>query len=627
MKRGLLALLLVAVQLRAEVPAPGAEGILRSAFEAEIADQRARALDLFRQYLDKGPESAFLRAQEARLLSQEGKPAEALLAARRALAIAPHRKEYHLLVAELLRLGDKKSDAAQVLTEATLRFPDDGELEFHLAETLGDLSRSAEALVHYRQALFYNGSAGSRAPVYRSVSLLRLAVLRLQASDPLRARPYMERYLQLNPDRLWSRNVLASDIYLSLGQFEEASRELGYVIGADSGRAIEAGIDQKKARMVKGTIDCFLQRPGCSLLKEFPDSILARGLLQSHAREHGPALRTLLPFIRENQQNLFARMAAYRALRSAGTETIEDLLALSALCEQYGRHRDALELLESARLLVRKEDRPEEQRQFRERRLHRHMARVFGKLGQTHRALVEYREAWKDAGQEDIDLRLEFARLLSTDEGRSEEALKMLGEPESLPGRLLRASILETLDRCEEALKVLDAAGPEGEQAAPYLRASCFERMGMRKEASAAARVLFEARKNDPIAMNFLAYMLALEGRDLEEAKALSLRTLAADPESVAYQDTYGWILFQQKDFTRARYHLQFASRLSEEEGQANAEVYFHVGEVYLALGEKNKALYYLDSARRKLAEKSKQGRMEESLYKSILARLKGLES
>lgn len=627
MKRGLLALLLVAAGLRAEAPASGAEGILRSAFEAEIADERSRALDLFRQYLEKGPESAFLRAQEARLLSQEGKQDEALAAARRALAIAPHRKEYHLLLAELMRLKNKKDDAAQVLTDAVLRFADDGELEFHLAETLGDLSRSSEALIHYRQALFYNGSAGSRAPVYRSVSLLRLAVLRLQARDPLRARPYMERYLQLNPDRLWSRNVLASDIYLSTGQFEEASREFGIIISADSARAVEAGLDQKKARMVKGTLDCYLGRPGCSLLAEFPDSILARGLLQSHARQHGPALRTLLPFIRENQQNLFARMAAYRALRFSGGETLEDLFALSALCEQYGRHRDALELMEAARVLVSKEDRPTEQRQFRERRIHRHMARLYGKLGQTHRALVEYREAWKDAGQEDIDLRLEFARLLSTNEGRSEEALKMLGEPESLPGRLLRASILETLDRCEEALQVLDAAGPQGEEAAPYLRASCFERMGKRAEATAAARALFLARKDDPIAMNFLAYMLALEGKNLNEAQALSERTLARDPDSAAYQDTYGWILFQQKDFSRARYHLQFASRLSEEEGQPNAEVYFHVGEVYLALGEKNKALYYLDSARRKLAEKSNPGRMDQSLYKSILARLKGLES
>jgi tetratricopeptide (TPR) repeat protein len=515
-----------------------------------------------------------------------------------------------------------------VLTAASLRFPDDGEVEFHLAESLGDLSRPAEAIVHYRQALFYNGNAGSRAPVYRSISLLRLAVLRLQARNPLRAKSYMERYMQLNPDRIWSRNVLAADIYLALGQFEDASREFGMIIAADKSKAVEAGVDQQKARMVKGTVDCYLGRSGCALLHDFKkNSILAQGLLQSHAGEHGLALRTLLPFLRENQQNLFARMAAYRALRASGSETVEDTIALAALCEQYGRNRDALDLLEEVRFKIRKEDLPESQRKFRERRIHRQMARLYGRLGQTHRALVEYREAWKDDGNEDADLRMEFARLLSTEEGRSEEALVTLGIPESIPGKILRASILESLDRCEEALQILDETGSEGETAAPFMRASCFERMGKRSEAADAARKVLASRSNDPVAMNFLAYMLALEGRDLGEASSLSQRTLAADPDNVAYQDTYGWILFQQKDYSRARYHLQFASRLSEEEGQPHAEVYYHVGEVYLALNDKSRALYYLDSARRRLAGKNKQSRMDEALYSKILDRLKDLES
>lgn len=627
MRRGLLALLLLAAQLRAEVPDSGTEGILRSAFEAELRDRRSEALDLFRKYLEKGPESAFLRGQEARLLSAEGRHDEALAAGLRAVAIAPHRKEYHLLAAELLRLKGRKEEAREVLSHASLRFADDGEIEFHLAESLGDLS-PPDAVVHYRQALFYNGNAGSRAPVYRSVALLRLAVLRLQARNPRRARVYMERYLQLNPDRIWSRNVLAADIYLPLGMFEEASREFGLIVAAEKARAVEAGVDQQKARMVKGSVDCYLGRPGCDLLQEFKSSsVLARGLLLSHSGEHGQALRVLLPFIRENQQNIFARMAAYRALKATGGETLEDIFALAALCEHYGRYRDALELLESGRLKMRGEDGTEAQRRFRERRIHRQMARLYGRMGQTHRALVEYREAWKDDGSEDTELRMEFARLLSTEEGRSEEALATLGSPESLPGQILRASILESMDRCEEALAILDASGAEGERAAPFMRASCMERLGKRAEAASAARTLLESRQNDPVAMNFLAYMLALESQNLAEAKKLSEQTLAADPDNVAYQDTYGWILFQQGDFARARYHLQFASRLSEEEGQPHAEVYYHVGEVYLALKDTRRALYYFDSARRRLAQRTKLSRMDDLLNQKVLSRLKDLES
>ncbi|HMY45796.1 MAG TPA: hypothetical protein PKX74_09975, partial [Leptospiraceae bacterium] len=141
-------------------------------------------------------------------------------------------------------------------------------------------------------------------------------------------------------------------------------------------------------------------------------------------------------------------------------------------------------------------------------------------------------------------------------------------------------------------------------------------------EAEKAFREVYSKRSDLPLIQNSLAYVLSLQGKELQEARSLIEKAVAADSDDAHFQDTYGWIYFQTGDHLRARYHLQFASRLLDEEGHRNAEVFDHLGHVYEALGQNERSLYYFDSAYRILAEKAKRMPFEENLMKNIQSKM-----
>ncbi len=94
-------------------------------------------------------------------------------------------------------------------------------------------------------------------------------------------------------------------------------------------------------------------------------------------------------------------------------------------------------------------------------------------------------------------------------------------------------------------------------------------------------------KPNDPEAMNYLGYMWAEQKENLPRARELIERALKLDPENDAFLDSMGWVLFQQGDAAGALgYLLQAVAKLE----QPDATVYDHLGEVYAALKEMDKA-------------------------------------
>ncbi len=88
-----------------------------------------------------------------------------------------------------------------------------------------------------------------------------------------------------------------------------------------------------------------------------------------------------------------------------------------------------------------------------------------------------------------------------------------------------------------------------------------------------------EALKIDPdntYVLNNYAYFLSLRNTDLEKAEKLSKRSLELRPEEKNYMDTYGWILFMQKNYAEAEVWLAKASALAP----ANANILEHYGDV-----------------------------------------------
>jgi tetratricopeptide (TPR) repeat protein len=121
---------------------------------------------------------------------------------------------------------------------------------------------------------------------------------------------------------------------------------------------------------------------------------------------------------------------------------------------------------------------------------------------------------------------------------------------------------------------------------AGFLLGAAYERNGQRDQAVAIFRGVIQ---NDPdfhAALNYLGYMWAERGENLEEALKLVRRAVALEPDNGAYVDSLGWTHFQLRQLDRARSYLERATRLEPED----ATVHEHLGDVYAALGENVKA-------------------------------------
>ena len=81
-------------------------------------------------------------------------------------------------------------------------------------------------------------------------------------------------------------------------------------------------------------------------------------------------------------------------------------------------------------------------------------------------------------------------------------------------------------------------------------------------------------------ARNYVAYTLALLGRDLDHALVYARAAVVAEPENPAYLDTLAWVLFRRGDPAAALPHLQQAARLDTE----NPPIAAHLRSILSAL-------------------------------------------
>jgi tetratricopeptide (TPR) repeat protein len=91
------------------------------------------------------------------------------------------------------------------------------------------------------------------------------------------------------------------------------------------------------------------------------------------------------------------------------------------------------------------------------------------------------------------------------------------------------------------------------------------------------------------LAANYLGYMWAERGINLDQAENLILTALKEEPDNGAFLDSYGWVLFQKDRYEEALPPLLRSAELINDD----YVVYYHLGETYLKLGDKQNALKY----------------------------------
>src|SRR5579864_4331807 len=159
---------------------------------------------------------------------------------------------------------------------------------------------------------------------------------------------------------------------------------------------------------------------------------------------------------------------------------------------------------------------------------------------------------------------------------------------------LAAAETYQRLDKYAESIPVLehllgraatDLPAPSA-KAARFLLGAAYERTGKREQAVAEFRRLLGADPEYHAALNYLGYMFAERGENLDEAQRLIERAVALEPDNGAYVDSLGWVYYRRGRFEQARAALERATRLETADGTVQE----HLGDVYGAMGQRDRA-------------------------------------
>lgn len=99
----------------------------------------------------------------------------------------------------------------------------------------------------------------------------------------------------------------------------------------------------------------------------------------------------------------------------------------------------------------------------------------------------------------------------------------------------------------------------------------------------------------EPFMLNNYSYYLSLRKEKLEKAAELSKKANNIYPNNASFNDTYGWILFQQGNFTDAEIWLK---KSLENGGDKSGTVLEHYGDVMIQLNRPSEAIKYWQKAK-----------------------------
>lgn len=137
-----------------------------------------------------------------------------------------------------------------------------------------------------------------------------------------------------------------------------------------------------------------------------------------------------------------------------------------------------------------------------------------------------------------------------------------------------------------ELMKSAVAARPE-EIDLQFQLGSVYERAGDRKAAEAAFKKILETRPDHAPTLNYLGYMWAESGVNLEQAHEMLTRAVGQEPNNGAYVDSLGWVYFRLGKLDLAEKYLTDATKLIPRD----ATVHEHLGDVLAARGNLDEAL------------------------------------
>lgn len=209
----------------------------------------------------------------------------------------------------------------------------------------------------------------------------------------------------------------------------------------------------------------------------------------------------------------------------------------------------------------------------------------------------------------------QFRIHLLLDKGETEQALDLIHEladryPDQSQYPLLEAGYHQRQGDNAQALAVLDKAvsrWPEDTQLL-YSRGVVLEKLGRTDEGLEVMEQIITIDSEHADALNFLGYMLADQGRELERALMLVSRALEIEPDNGYIIDSLAWVHFRLGDTRKA---WELAQRAVEHVAD-EADIWEHYGDIAARMGLRDKAREgYRNSLELRPGEARVQGKLD----------------
>ena len=181
------------------------------------------------------------------------------------------------------------------------------------------------------------------------------------------------------------------------------------------------------------------------------------------------------------------------------------------------------------------------------------------------------------------------------DKKAAEAALDELGASGDVDKMMAAADAYGRLKLYAPAVRIARAATvkyPENTEAM-FRLASSLERGGNPAEAEKVFLQLLDVRPNDSATQNYLGYMWADQGVQLDRARQMLEKAVAREPRNAAYLDSLGWAYFRLGQIEAAKKNLREAHRREP----SDPTIEEHMGDLDARLGDSEAAMRHWEKA------------------------------
>jgi len=124
--------------------------------------------------------------------------------------------------------------------------------------------------------------------------------------------------------------------------------------------------------------------------------------------------------------------------------------------------------------------------------------------------------------------------------------------------------------------------------------AESYHRLSMYQQSDSLYRILIKEDPDNYLVLNNFSYYLAIRGESLDEARAMSYRTIIENPENGTFLDTYAWVLYKAGEYKEAE---KYINKALQKGGLNDPDVNEHAADIHMSLDSFHMARSFYEKA------------------------------